>query len=356
MNIKNKFFVIILFLVSAAIAATLLRQQPAGEDTVSSTPPPSESISEYENVPDATNAENISQPVAKPTVIAGIIANASSAKQSFIRSMPPPSPTVSKMVANQALPDSPFLLPGTATPEVPISQNQNHEKSDQAETSFSSLSWLQFSVGTTSLSQAQEDRVFNETRAVTNPLSLIISLGASLSQTIGAEFSWAQKIVSGASKNNNIPNSAFSAGLTWQAKALQNSSYFLRWGLGLSVDEAAHISGAPTESRLANYSRTALYGSAQYTQALTTLWYLDVKLMLTLSPVRPDSFSEYTENGWLLRVTPQYEFTKNLRVGISFEYKNRERKLGIVNYLGQADSSSINLREFQTALTLQYSF
>ncbi|HEY1078862.1 MAG TPA: hypothetical protein VGE46_02155 [Bdellovibrio sp.] len=345
MNIKNKFFVIILFLISAAVAATLLRQQSASEDTTSAMRPPSESINEVENVPASTNAEISTPPIVQPTVIAGIV-----------RAAPPSPPTASNAATDQALPESPFLLPGTATPEIPTSQMQSHEESDPAEASFSSLSWLQFSVGTTSLSQAQEDRVYNETRTVTNPLSLLISLGASLSQTIGAEFSWAQKIVSGASKNNNIPNSAFSAGLTWQAKALQSSSYFLRWGLGLSVDEAAYISGAPTESRLANYSRTALYGSAQYTQALTNLWYLDVKLMLTLSPVKPDSFSEYTENGWLLRVTPQYEFTKNLRVGISFEYKNRERQLGIVNHLGQADSSSVNLREFQTALTLQYSF
>ncbi|NUN06830.1 MAG: hypothetical protein HUU57_13835 [Bdellovibrio sp.] len=346
---------ILVFLIGAAAAATLVRQYSADKDTLSLPLVPPESTSAEESVP--TPKEEVSlEPASEPSITPPSLAKTFSANQSN-----PPQKTslqISKpqVARSEPLPDSPFLLPGSATPEAPLPVLARSDRPADAEASFSSLSWLQISAGTTTLSQQQEDRTYSETRTLTNPLTLLISLGASLSESLGAEFSWGQKIVSGSTKNNNIPNSSFAAGLTWQPQALKSANYFLRWGLGLNLDEATYINGAPSESRLTNYSRTGLYGSAQYNTVLTAPWYLDIKLILTLSPLKPESFSEYTENGWLLRITPQYEFSKNLRVGLSLEYKNRDRQLGIVNHLGQADSSDIKLREFQTAITLQYSF
>lgn len=351
MKLQIKIIILLLCLIGAAFATHLLQQDSDGTHDSTQFQPEQPQAPLEEPPSDApTFSLQTENPISKSTL---------PPQHSFpwdrpaIQNKSTPPPQTAKEIA-EPLPDSPFLsADAPVNYTAPIAQDVNAQ-TDSA--SLSSLSWMQLAVGTASLSQTQEDRTYSETRSITNPLTILMGLGTTLTQTLGLEFSWRQQVVSGAGKNNNLPNSQMTAGISWQPVALTSNSSFWRWGFGAGVSEATYIKGDPTTSQLANYAKTDLYGSVQYSRHLANLWYLDVKLLLTLSPIKVDTFTEYADNGWLLRIAPQYEFSKNLRVGIALDYINKNRRLGYTNHLGQNDTATISLKEFQSAVLFTYSF
>lgn len=253
------------------------------------------------------------------------------------------------------LPDSPFLAQDTKLETIPTPIERN-PASETLETPTSSLSWFRIDMGTVSQSQKQEDSVFNDSRTVTNPLSLLLSLGAQLTETVGLEFSWGQGITSSSSSSKSLPKNQLLVGLAWQPKSVVKASSFTRWSFGLSLEDAAVVTGEPTKEKLTNYTKTDLYAGINHNRHLSGLWYLDIKLLLTLSPIKPQEFLSYTDNSLSLDITPQYELDQNLRVGLNLGLSSKRRRGELYNYQGNKDSLSIENQEFRAGVSISFTF
>lgn len=348
---------ILAVLVAGSVAATVYMQNKSSESLAIKAEPlsePSESTAPEPVPPEPTQlppqdeisfSGQTSEVAYKPTnTVLSLIKKMRVASQSPPISAPPAPPP---------LPETPFLNPDTPAETVPVPPSKTEVS---IEPKHHSLDWFQFEVGPSTISQKQEDTLYSETRSVTNPLSLLIALGISLSENLGLDFSWAQPIGVTASKKNKLPKNRLTAGLNWQPSALVGKSSFWRWSLGIALEDATYFDGDPASSKLTNYTKQDLYGGVQYNTALASLWFLDLKVLLSMTPLKPSTFESYTESGMLLMITPQYEISENLRLGLSLEYQMKQRQAGITNYLNQKDSSMIELQEFRTAISVIYNF
>jgi len=251
------------------------------------------------------------------------------------------------------LPNTPFLAKNE--PLSPVSGPKKINRFIASEQKVS-LDWFQLSIGPNTITQSQTDKIYSESRTLTNPLSLLIAVGHKISEELGLDFSWAQQFMSGNSSKNKIPKNRISLGVAWQPPQLVWDLSFLRWGLGIAQDDGTFIDGDPNDSRLSNYTKHDLYASIQYHTPLNEKIYLDLKMMLSGTVLKPSIFRSYTENGISFVLMPQYELSNNLKLGLGIEYNLKQKQLGITNHLNQVDSSDVESKEFRTSLSLTYTF